>query len=92
MTIEERMMRYMNQQAAIIASGEMPQRRAFDGSADHAWPSELMDTPMDECSECGEPIESSDFDRDAHLLIAGPDGKLIIAICCEGYWPLEWQR
>ena len=47
---------------------------------------EIAEMQLDECSECGEIIDSL---FDANHIMIGEVISPIIAICCEGYHPLD---
>lgn len=79
MQIDRNDIDYLNKIMTKIERGESIRRRTDHDNA------EIEAMQLDECSECGEIIDYWDL---THIMM-GELNSPIIAICCEGYHPLD---
>jgi hypothetical protein len=90
MLVNEKMIDYLSKiQAKIKSPSEPIMRKEMEIiDEDDLELAKIVDSqPLSYCSECDEIITRTN-DRDHHVL-QDRDGKIIVAICCEGYHQIQ---
>lgn len=80
MLIDQNALNYLNLIQQKIDAGEILQRKPDDNCC--------FDEDLNYCTECEELIGW--MNQEGHIIMRGGiNGEFIVAICCEGYFPID---